>query len=601
MKEQLDRNAIAHQQSQLLVADPSCDQNTDHRNSRHPTLCEPESHGLRLNSLNQTNCVEHPQQDNCDNAMRENTPSSACEDGTDVAKAVRLPGSTESSDLLGHVKSKVKHGRPPTARQIVEFATYPRCKLFQDQYGVAVAAIQKDDDPRCYECFHLKSEPFRAHLVKMLVHSFGDYPMPAELKKSLEILEMKCLTAQDVTLCVRHYQDCDKVVIDVGDDQRHEIEITHAGWNYQRQSDIRFIRRSHQRTLAIPVSGGHIDTLFEFITVDDEDDKLLIVTWMIAAMCARIITPMLLILGEQGSAKTTKTKWIRKLLDPSLLPVLGQFKSSQLFLSFHNHAVPCFENVSTFSDEVTDQFSRSVTGDGVERRQLYTNSNQVLYSFQRPIIINGIGLPTVQADFLDRCIMITCRRLPHFRSMQEMEERFAEAQPKLQGAMFDLLANVLGLLSASPGTSHFRMHDFARVGRAVAQSLGMEFSHFDDVYAENLKQIHAQVLDEMPMVRLLESFTMKYDESKPWQGSSQDLLDLLDSAANKTNDKIAKRDLPRTAGSLSSRLTKLSSVLITRNIVVTKLPRTNNLRPWMIYSSDVGRPNKSTARPLELT
>lgn len=228
-------------------------------------------------------------------------------------------------------------------------------------------------------------------------------------------------------------------------------------------------------------------------------------------------------------------------------------------------------------------FCRAVTGNGVERRQLYTDSDQKLYSFRRPIIINGLDTPSIRPDFLDRCVIVNCRRMKKFVTLQKLDREFEAARPRLLGAMLDLLVKTLSLHSSTASANEFRMADFAHFGRAVAKALGKTSKDFDRAYRLNIRQQDCKILEDSPMVRAVEKFAEKYSSDKPWKGSAGELLDKLRYTAHVLSDANVKADLPKSARWLSSRLSDLATALATKSVVVERVPRTNSSRGWKVY------------------
>ncbi|MBL4883720.1 MAG: hypothetical protein JKY95_04165 [Planctomycetaceae bacterium] len=337
--------------------------------------------------------------------------------------------------------------------------------------------------------------------------------------------------------------------------------------------------------MASPIGGGDPQKLFDFFSVDTEDDKLLVLAWTLAALCPDVPVPMLLLIGTQGSAKTTRSRRLRSLLDPSVTPVLGDIDMSNLFLTFDNHALPCFENVSKFNRSTADMFCRAVTGNYVERRKLFTNSDQVLYSFQRPIIINGIDAPSTRPDFLDRCIAINCRRMKTFKPIRELDAAFEAARPKLLGSLLDLLVKTLKEMKHLPVAGKFRMADFAHFGRAMTVALGRDPEEFDTAYLLNIKHQDQEILEATPMTSAVTLFAKSYTEDNPWKGTAGELLILLRDKAHTSSDKDATSDLPKNARWLSCRLSELVTALAANGVIIDRLPRTKQSRGWKVYAT----------------
>ena len=68
--------------------------------------------------------------------------------------------------------------------------------------------------------------------------------------------------------------------------------------------------------LPIPQRGGSIESLAAFLNLPTPDEFVLVVAWLLAALQQGGPYPLLVIAGEQGSAKTVLTKILRALTDP---------------------------------------------------------------------------------------------------------------------------------------------------------------------------------------------------------------------------------------------------------------------------------------------
>ena len=69
--------------------------------------------------------------------------------------------------------------------------------------------------------------------------------------------------------------------------------------------------------LPIPQPGGSIDDLRPFVNLPEDDDWILFVATLVAALRPTGPYPILEVLGGQGSGKTTLVRITQKLVDPS--------------------------------------------------------------------------------------------------------------------------------------------------------------------------------------------------------------------------------------------------------------------------------------------
>ncbi|MCX7411269.1 MAG: hypothetical protein NTZ32_24595 [Planctomycetales bacterium] len=478
-----------------------------------------------------------------------------------------------------------------TPEAIVTYAREADFKFFQDQYGSVFAWVPTGEGERKHnECLRIRSRSLLARLLELIKYRTKSMPQLSTLKQAIEILELEAFGSPKKNLDNRRVTVGDETFIDLGDENWRMVRITRQGWEAVPQEEARFFRPQHVQALPEPIPGGNLDDLSNFVPTETKEEKLLLTAWLLGGLYPAVPNPIMLLTGQQGSAKTTRSRRLRSLLDPSLTPVLGDLEMSNLFLTFQHHAVPCFENVSSFKRREADMFCRAVTGNGVERRKLYTDSDQVLYSFRRPIIINGIDTPSTRPDFLDRCLILNCRRMQQFTTLEKLDQEFEAARPKLFGAMLDLLVKTLAVLPTTPSATEFRMADFARFGRAVALAQGLKAEDFDEAYRMNLQQQNFEVLEDAPMARIMVKFTVQHATKKPWEGTGEDLLAKLQDVAHVMGDKDAKADLPKSARWLSTRLGELAPALASRGVYISK-HRTNAKRLWTISSTIPVDPN----------
>ena len=110
------------------------------------------------------------------------------------------------------------------------------------------------------------------------------------------------------------------VIIDLCDSDWQVVEITKDGWTVRSQSHVHFRRVKGMLPLPIPTQGGNLDELQHLVNVRDVSDLKLIVGWLVGALHPAGPYPILVIHGEQGSAKSTLEKILRRLIDPHTIP-----------------------------------------------------------------------------------------------------------------------------------------------------------------------------------------------------------------------------------------------------------------------------------------
>ena len=89
-----------------------------------------------------------------------------------------------------------------------------------------------------------------------------------------------------------------------------------SGWRVVQRPPVRFVRTPGMLALPVPEKGGSIETLRSLVNVADEQQFVLVVAWLLAAMHRKIAKPILAIRGGAGSAKSTLVEILRGLIDP---------------------------------------------------------------------------------------------------------------------------------------------------------------------------------------------------------------------------------------------------------------------------------------------
>jgi hypothetical protein len=329
--------------------------------------------------------------------------------------------------------------------------------------------------------------------------------------------------------------------------------------------------------LPAPIRGGKIDDLKKVLNLRGTRAWLLFVSDLLASLLARGPYPVLSLFGEAGSAKTTTTRIFRDLIDPNVAPSRGMPKSTQdLVIMAKNGWVLAFDNLSYLSAEFSDLLCRlSSGGGGYSTRSLYTNSDEVIFDGQRPILVNGIEEFATRTDLLDRSILLELKVIEKYRSEIEFWQEFEDARPSLLGALLDVAVEPLRNLPSVRLIETPRMADFAKLGTAAEAPMGAEPGAFMKAYLRNRVNANAIALETSPIADLI----IDLIENSPWQGTAEKLLLKLRGFAP---DEIAiRKSWPKTGKVLSGMLRRLSTALRRAGVEVSfwrdNSPRRNRM------------------------
>lgn len=404
------------------------------------------------------------------------------------------------------------------------------------------------------ECYLLNSDAFRGWLNDVYRRGFGRLPGQQGKQDAIAALAWDARkTRRDVF--VRVGAAGGKVYLDLGSPEWSAVEVDADGWRLVGQAPVAFRRPASLRPLPPPIRGGHLSDLKRFMNVEDGDWPLL-AAWAVAAMYPTGPYPVLVLAGEQGTAKSTTLQVLKRLIDPSAAGLRGQPQEVRdLFIGATNSWLVAFDNVSRLSNEISDALCRLATGGGYARRALYADDSELLLDFQRPVAVNGIGDVVARADLMDRAILLSPPIIPENRRRNETDfwREFDEARPLLLGGMLDALAGAMRRLPSVALARLPRMADFARLAVAAQDYLGGDFL---SAYEANRAEAHATVVETSTLGDHLRALVLVNGH---WQGSASDLLQALNQRASESEQRA--RTWPRVPNRLKPQLERLAPSL----------------------------------------
>ena len=87
------------------------------------------------------------------------------------------------------------------------------------------------------------------------------------------------------------------------------------------EAPVRFWRPAGMKPLPTPLRGGSLDELRPFVNTKDEAGFVLIVGYLVAAFRPAGPYFVIIVTGEQGTAKSTLCRIIRLSIDPNVSPL----------------------------------------------------------------------------------------------------------------------------------------------------------------------------------------------------------------------------------------------------------------------------------------
>lgn len=373
------------------------------------------------------------------------------------------------------------------------------------------------------------------------------------LTEALLVLEGKAQKQDAERLHMRVGEHAGTSYVDVGDPTGRAIAVTAAGWKVVQAPPILFRRTQLTGALPEPVTGGSLDELWRLLNVAERDRPLLL-AWLVAALTPDVPHAVLAIRGEHGSGKTTFTRTVGGLLDPSPAPTRKPPRDADAWVTAAAGSwVVAVDNVSAVSAWWSDALCRACTGDGDVRRRLYSDSELTVFAFRRVILLNGIDLGAIRDDLADRLLTVELERIGERgrRLDGDLAAEWADAYPRVLGALFDLAVQVFAALPGLRLERLPRMADFAKVLAAVDQVCGTDGLRR---YLAQAGDLATDAVDSDPVLAAITSAVRQ-----PWVGTAAEMLERI--TPNADERRRVPKDWPQNPRALTGLLRRRGPAL----------------------------------------
>jgi hypothetical protein len=336
---------------------------------------------------------------------------------------------------------------------------------------------------------------FKATLASLYYGITGNVPGAQALSDAITVLEGMAANAYQRELRLRVGSRCPEVVlIDAGacDDTtglEHVISIQDGRWKVDLTGGVTFRRTKLTAPMALPIrdkSAGGLQLLWKYAVVA-ESDRPLVIAWLVSALIQpNTPHPILQLHGEQGTAKSSTTRALVDLIDPSPVPLRKAPRNEDEWVTAASASwVVGLDNLSNIPEWLSDALCRAATGAGNVKRALYTDGDVAVWSFLRCVIINGIGFGGVRPDLAERLLSAELHTMDPTKRIDEasLAAAWAVDRPLILGGLLDLAARVHQMIPTITLSPSPRMADFAKVLHAIDTIAGTEgLKHYNGAY-----------------------------------------------------------------------------------------------------------------------
>jgi len=396
----------------------------------------------------------------------------------------------------------------PVARILSDLENTPNFEIFHDQCREPYAKLPIESGTICLA---IESKGFREWLEYFLYKQKRRITLKHIIDNVVaHLVGIAKYQGKQYELNVRTARQKEDIWYDL---HGSAVRIFPNGWEIVGKPPVLFRNYPIQRAQVSPSRNPivEISDIFRYINVQRPNDRILLLVYLVAGFVPDFPHPILAIHGPQGSAKTTLTKIILRLLDPCNTEDVPFYNIGEFQRAASKRWVIPLDNTSRISPDRSDLLCKIVTGTGDTVRKLFTNDEDVIRHFRRIILLNGISLPLERADALDRSIVLRLDRIPDSQRRDEaaLISEFEELRPQLLSACFDILGRALSIYPKINLKKFERLADFTKWGYAIAMAMGQDPNTFLKAYHENVGRQVEDAIEADPVASLIQRYLQR--------------------------------------------------------------------------------------------
>jgi hypothetical protein len=462
--------------------------------------------------------------------------------------------------------------------------------FFLDQFGAPHVVLPFDGHE---EIWPTSSGQFRERwLAKGYRDRYGHPPNSEALRQAQTQANARCHGGGVRELACRVAWHEGSLWYDLGDADWPGVKITKGGWGIEPLPPC-FRRYKTTGAQVKPQSGGDLKAMLTACNVPSDCEALFCVT-VASFFVPQIVHPLVFLFGEHGSGKSFTTRIIKNLVDPATAGLDTQkppYDEEAAVQALSHHWLLALDNLSHLPRWLSDTLCRAVTGEGLAKRELFSDAEDFIISYQRCVVVNSIGNLTTAPDLLDRSILIETEPIKTFRDETLSIEFWNELRPAVLGGAFDALAQALGRIESvdRAAASEFRLGDFALWGSALAPGLGFSEAEFIDGYRASIGRKVADAIEASGFASALSGLLS--EGRTAWRGTPTELLETINPGDQHGQ---RRRSLPESPVAIGRALSTMAPLLRKSGIDVRRGRGAN--REWLIERAS-GSASSASASP----
>ncbi len=443
-----------------------------------------------------------------------------------------------------------KKKTPPQADRLVwwavESANWP---LFVDQHGEAHTFVDGEAVP---------ISRTNRHLTKLLYDHEGNAASNDGLIGARRVLDMLAHASGDVReLHTRGAFYEGAVFYQLGPDR--VVRIDEKGYGLDPNPPVYFRAVKNLRPLPTPQPGGTLSDLSRWVNLKTDKDRRLFLTYVTLTALAHIPRPILEATGVMGAGKTTATRVVKRLMDPTNSEAVTADRRDFLQKAAHCYLL-MLDNQNNLPEWALDTLCRLVTGESDSKRVLYTDDEDLVWSMKRGVLLNGINPPSDRGDVQDRTLPIELERIDKRERLPEEDfwMKFSLAHPELLGAVFDALAGAIRERHTVELEERPRLADWGLYAAALYKSQGWGVKQFVEDWKGVEKAQQQGTLDGSVVAQAV---ILYMKDKERVEKSAAPLHDAIKNAVGDDLDLDADKTWPKTGRTLWKKIREVTPLL----------------------------------------
>lgn len=428
---------------------------------------------------------------------------------------------------------------------------------FLDELGMPYVRFETGNHR---EIWPVRSKNYRDFLKGEVFKQYAFDSSKAKIEPVLEYVENQCkVSNKTYRLYARVAMQENAVYYDLCNSDWQVVKIDDTGWKVVNKSPILFKRYPNQAEQVRPVQGNSIKQLFKYFRINKKFDIFLLAI-IVAMLIPDISHPIVIIYGQPGSGKSTFSRIIKQIIDPSKMDILSYPTNEKDLPQIINKNWLCvFDNIDSISSFASDIFCRVCTGGAFPKRKLFTDDDEITYNLRNCLILNGLNQSVTKNDLLDRCAFFELQPFDSFsrKTDEEFWNSFKADLPSILGKLFDVLSKALGIYNKLTLTTSKRLADFEKWGYSIAEVAGKgdKFSRQFDEMAEFQNN---EAIQGYPLAYTV---TILMEQQSIYRGHPSDLYKSLCKIARTHNIDMRNSLWPKAENALTRMLNNIANNL----------------------------------------